>query len=482
MKHFATFILDRNQKIYVAIAVERIIQTTCVSKALQPLPGAIEFLEGVMDLNGEPLPVVNLKKRLGLPSTGWDASSKVAVIMLFERPFGILFDDIQEVMGVEDHGIVPIHAALQPPNPIFSHLIKPEGRPHHFNLLDLGTLFRQDEATRAAMLEGMRPIEPSAPRPQASFVLFSCGSQRYGIPVSNSRELTFTSELDTAFKSHLFAGAIHLRTETIPIFKSHRLLLGQSADVPLPEMGRILILTTETAVSGMVVDEVHELARVFVDEILPMPDGTAAHTRGIYSTPGKPDTLILDIPNLLGPHAEEILAVANLNEKAPIKETVQRDTHQHLITEKGYLVFSIGKKFAVELRHIQEIIDEHAVLATPDSRGYKSGFINLRGRVIPVVNLRYFYGFTEDRESTPDKKLIICTVDAHCIALEVDTIITISKQEKYYAAPSLRRELAAKRDTLDRLINFYTDTGESLHALAVNIPILIKNHLAHKGE
>ena len=482
MKHFATFILDINQKIYVAIAVERIIKTTRISAALQPLPGAIESLEGVMHFNGDPLPIVNLKRRLGLPSTDWDATSKVAIIMLFDRPFGILFDDIQEVMGIEDHGIIPIHAALQPLNPIFSHIIKPEGRSHHFNLLDLGALFRQDEATRAAIFQGMHPIEPSVPRPQASYIFISCGGQRYGILVSNSRELTFTAELDTAFKSHLFAGAIHLRTETIPIFNSHRLLLGQNADVPPSETGRILILTTETTVTGMVVDEVHELARVFVDEILPMPNGTATHTRGIYSAPGKPNTLILDIPSLLSPHTEEILAVANLNEKPSTNKTIQRDHHQHLITEKGYLIFSIGKKFAVELRHIQEIINEHAVLAAPDSRGYQSGFINLRGRVIPVVNLRYFYGFTENRERTPEKKLIICTIDAHCIALEVDTIITISKQEKYYAAPSLRRELAAKRDTLDRLINFSTDTGESLHALAINIPILIKNHLSPQGE
>lgn len=67
MKYFATFTLDRDNDINVALAVESITRTIPVLDALQPLPGSVDFLEGVMHLNGEILPVVNLKKDSGSP-------------------------------------------------------------------------------------------------------------------------------------------------------------------------------------------------------------------------------------------------------------------------------------------------------------------------------------------------------------------------------------------------------------------------------
>jgi purine-binding chemotaxis protein CheW len=478
MKYFATFTLDIDKDIDVAIAVESITRTTPVSDALQPLPGSVDFLEGVMHLNGALLPVVNLKKRLGLPSSSWSATSKVAVITVFNQPCGILFDDIKEVLRVEDDAVIPIHAALQSSDPIFSHIIKPKGRTGHFNLLDLGALFQQD----AMAISGFQASEPSVPRPCEPFIVFSCDGQRYGIPVENSRELTFLSEIDETFKNNVFIGAIHLRRETIPILETHRLLLGQSVAGPLPDEGKILVLSAHEMLAGIVVDEVLELVRLYNDEILPMPEESKGNTRGIYPCQDKPDIMLLDIPSLLAPHKRELSSVAHLTEQEATAETIGRPGSQHLITENGYLVFSIGKKFAVELRYIQEIIDNHAVMPTPDSRGYRRGVINLRGRVVPVISLRHFYSFPEDENAMDEKKLIICTSNGQYLALEVDSIITISKQEKSYAAPSLRRELADKQDTLDRLINFALETEKAQHALAVNIPILIKNHLAISGE
>lgn len=482
MKYFATFTLDRDKDINVALAVESISRTTPVSDALQPLPGSVDFLEGVMHLNGEVLPVVNLKKRLGLPSTSWNANSKVAVVTLLDQPCGILFDDIKEVLRVEDNAVIPIHASLLSSDPIFSHIIKPKGRTSHFNLLDLGVLFQQDDAAQTTAISEFQACTPSVPRPCEPFIIFSCDGQRYGIAVENSRELTFLSEIDETFKNHVFIGAIHLRRETIPVFETPRLLLGRSADGPLLEEEKILILNASEMVAGIVVDEVHELVSIYDDEVLPMPDESRGNILGIYQYEGRPDIMLLDIPSLLAPHKRELSSVAHLTRQESTTETALRSGCQHLITENGYLVFSIGKKFAVELRHIQEIIENHVVMPTPDSQGYRRGIINLRGRVIPVISLRHFYSFPDDQNATDERKLIICKVEAHYLALEVDSVITISKQEKYYAAPSLRKELAEKQDTLDRLITFSIGTEKPQHALAVNIPTLIKNHLASSGE
>lgn len=64
------------------------------------------------------------------------------------------------------------------------------------------------------------------------------------------------------------------------------------------------------------------------------------------------------------------------------------------------------------------------------------------------------------------------------VALEVDTIVTIYKQEKYQNAGSLNPDLAKVADTLDRLIVFDNAVASREHVLVMNVHNLIRNHLA----
>jgi purine-binding chemotaxis protein CheW len=83
-------------------------------------------------------------------------------------------------------------------------------------------------------------------------------------------------------------------------------------------------------------------------------------------------------------------------------------------------------------------------------------------------------------------KLIICRAHDQTVALEVDQIVTIYKQEKYHATPSLHPRLAARKDTLDRLIEFKGEDngGDRIveHVLVVNIYNLVRNHLELGAE
>jgi purine-binding chemotaxis protein CheW len=145
-------------------------------------------------------------------------------------------------------------------------------------------------------------------------------------------------------------------------------------------------------------------------------------------------------------------------------------------------VFSLQKNFALELKDVQEIIEDEEVLAIPGDSGFHSGVIYLRGKIVPVVDLRKFFDFPERRAEGDEKqKLIICSGHGWTVALQVDSIVTIHKQEKYHATPSLHPRLADKKDTLDRLIEFEGENGSVEHVLVVNVYSLVRNHL-ESGE
>ncbi|HEX2865839.1 MAG TPA: chemotaxis protein CheW [Ignavibacteriales bacterium] len=70
---------------------------------------------------------------------------------------------------------------------------------------------------------------------------------------------------------------------------------------------------------------------------------------------------------------------------------------------KQYLTFRLGEEtFAVDVSEVREIIDDVSLTKIPQTPDYFSGVINLRGNVLPVINLRTKFGmpFTETTKDT----------------------------------------------------------------------------------
>ena len=108
--------------------------------------------------------------------------------------------------------------------------------------------------------------------------------------------------------------------------------------------------------------------------------------------------------------------------------------------------------------------------------GFDRRVLNLRGSVVPVIDLRAFYGYA-DADAPRESKLIIGRDRDRIIALEVDGIVTVYKQVQYKETPSLNPRLSDKKDTLDRLIDFADESGLHEHVLVVNLKSLMDNHL-----
>jgi purine-binding chemotaxis protein CheW len=61
-----------------------------------------------------------------------------------------------------------------------------------------------------------------------------------------------------------------------------------------------------------------------------------------------------------------------------------------------YLVFHLGsEEFGIQVLKVREIMGVQGITAVPQMPAYIKGVINLRGKVIPVVNLRLKFGLPE---------------------------------------------------------------------------------------
>ncbi len=96
---FASFLLDKTQGLEIALRAESVTEATPITGTIRQLPASLDFVEGIMHLREEAIPIINLKKRLGLVHQEYETGAMVAVVKLFHRRYGLLFDDIKEVFA-----------------------------------------------------------------------------------------------------------------------------------------------------------------------------------------------------------------------------------------------------------------------------------------------------------------------------------------------------------------------------------------------
>lgn len=469
----ASFLLDRELGVEIALPAAMVREATHLSSEIRPVSAANDFFAGVMRLRDDIIPLINLKKRLGLARTDHERNARVAVVQLPGQRYGLLVDDIRDVLRVDDSAFVTLSPALRKEDRLVTRLVKLDGGRRVLDLLDVRYLLPGAEEESPAMTSA--PQERSGSR--VRHVVVANQDQEYGIPVSCCQEITFVGDIDETFRSGILAGALQLRGSTIPVLNSGH-LLGSSAECSVEdERCRILVLNFNDVRFGLIVEEIREILTVMDVDILPMPAGDG-RVGGICELPGGRNVMLLDIARLVENHWHKLSSMARLGGDLD-EEMAERGNgaQHHLITEHCYLVFSIAKHFAIELRDVQEIIECDRLLRIPCAGGHTRGVINLRGQVVPVINLRAFYQYPRPAQGSHGGKLIISRCAAGTVALEVDSIVTIYKQEQYYATPSLNPQLSPRKDTLDRLIEFDGQDGFREHVLVVNVENLITNHL-----
>jgi purine-binding chemotaxis protein CheW len=91
-------------------------------------------------------------------------------------------------------------------------------------------------------------------------------------------------------------------------------------------------------------------------------------------------------------------------------------------SEEQVVVFELaGESYGVEIGHVQEIIRPPSITAVPRAPRYVEGVINLRGRVIPVINLRTRFGLPE-ADTSRTARIVVLEIDGHTIGAAVDAV------------------------------------------------------------
>ncbi|MDI9493606.1 MAG: chemotaxis protein CheW [Bacillota bacterium] len=100
-------------------------------------------------------------------------------------------------------------------------------------------------------------------------------------------------------------------------------------------------------------------------------------------------------------------------------------------TQKGrFLTFSLDEEvYGIEIQHVTEIIGMQTITRVPEVPEYVKGIINLRGKIIPVIDVRLKFG-REPMEYNERTCIIVIDINDVSVGLivdKVDEVLTIEE-------------------------------------------------------
>ena len=86
------------------------------------------------------------------------------------------------------------------------------------------------------------------------------------------------------------------------------------------------------------------------------------------------------------------------------------------------VTFSIGEEeFGVDILKVQEIIRTMEITKVPRAQDFVEGVINLRGKVIPIIDLRRRFGL-DSKPHDKDTRIIVIEINNMIVGFVVDSV------------------------------------------------------------
>jgi purine-binding chemotaxis protein CheW len=450
-RQFVTFIAGDEVFAVDMAPVQEIIRVPEVVR----VPLAPTALDGLSNLRGKVLPIISLRRIFGFAEQEHDDSTR-ALVIDFGQPLGFVVDRVASVVGVEPsrvEGVETIRGTVN--TELLSGIIKDVGGHAMIMVLDFAKLIAQEfeEIAAVARSAGISRSLTTAAEDEAEesndelqLVSFDVAGQEYAVDIADVQEIVQIPEQIVHVpqsEAHV-VGVMTLRNRLLPLVSLRRMfgLPSQEAN----ENSRIVVVALGSVSVGVVMDNVNEVLRVAKSDVDAMPgllvrEGELADISAICRLEG-------------GKRLVSIISAANLFNHSSVKEALKNldklriDEHRDASADQDddasdddeqVVVFRLDKEeFGVPIDSVQEIVRVPEELThVPRAPSCVEGVINLRGAVLPVIDLRRRLGLPTV-ERSDRQRVMVFLIDGMRTGFIVDSVAEVLKIHKTEIEPAPR--------------------------------------------
>lgn len=459
ISQFVTFLVGEEVFAVEMAPVQEIIRVPEVLR----VPLAPATIEGLANLRGKVLPIISLRRIFNFPEQAHDESTRAVVVDL-GQPLGFVVDRVASVVGVEASKIEDIGTIRSSVDTnLLSGLIKDVNGHAMIMVLDFHKIIQRElaEISDGSKKEALTDALPGTmdeekgdegTSDELQLVSFDVAEQEYAIAIEDVQEIVQIPETIIHVprsESHVI-GVMTLRSRLLPLVSLRRMF--QLPDRALDEKSRIVVLALGNASVGVAVDGVSEVLRVAKADVDAMPamlacDGDLSDISEICRLgDGKRLVSIITVRNLFDHSAiKEALNTVNDMDQETDKEAADQDNDQD--DDEQVVVFRLDKaEFGVPIKSVQEIVrvpDE--LIRVPNTPVFVEGVINLRGSVLPVIDLRLRLGLS-GAERSDRQRIMVFLLDGVRTGFIVDHVAEVLRIPKAAIEPAPK--LSSKQGSL----------------------------------
>jgi purine-binding chemotaxis protein CheW len=428
---------------------------------LARMPLVPPCLLGLANLRGIVLPVMSLRVLLHLPDLEANEQSRV-VVLRGDPPVGFVVDRIDRLMQIAADQLEPYEAEADTDSALDGVIkgIEGEGTIKILSLLRLlAGQFTQLGVPAAG--SASRPLvtttsSAAAPaRALVSLLSLSLGQQEYALPLDRVREIIplpdHIAELPRQETAVL--GVVTLQDRLLPIV-SLRTLLGLPAAGDRQLRRKVVVVSLGNGAVGVVADATREILRVDPDVIDPAPalltrgEGEAEISSICRIDNGRRLIALLSPDQLFRPDLiRRILA------EQGVANEPESQSEASVMAQEQFIIFRLGKQeYGIPIASVAEIARlPEDITRLPKAPSFIDGVMNLRGSVVPIINLRrrFELGATEHVVS---QRILILAVGGVTAGFVVDGVSEIMKAQidSIRPAPEVSQE---QMRLISRVIN-----------------------------
>jgi purine-binding chemotaxis protein CheW len=443
---YVTFYVEQEFFAFPLASVLEIIRVPATVK----VPMAPKSLVGLANLRGSVLPVLDLRQILAFQQTDYSDATRVLVADV-GTPVGLVVDRVAQVLNVERDKIESTETVQSTVKAdLLTGVVKDAGGRSLVQLLDVQRCVSLEFAAvvecarrgaRAAGNAALADTETIGARDEAEkeddsvqIVSFVVDNQEYAFSIADVQEIVRVPEnISRVPRADAnVIGVINLRNRLLPLVGIRRIFGLAEGD--LNENCRILVVTlggdnNKNDSVGIVVDEVREVLRVdpSVRDRVPAlltQNGLESQIESVCRLEDGKRLVSVIAAKALFEHQVVQSAMENTrsDSDAEGKQTQAQEEHQEE-DENRLVVFHLAdQEYGVIVDTVQEIIRVPEEMSrVPKTEEFIQGMVNLRGSVLPVLDMRIRFGMK--RADRNDRQRILVLNEAgQCTGFIVDSV------------------------------------------------------------
>lgn len=268
-----SFLLDDKEYAININFVQEVIE----EKEITSVPKSPEYMEGVIDLRGHIIPIINLRKILGLKEREKKEDTKIAVVEVAETRFGIVIDSVKEVLNIHKFDIEPVPQFSVEKIEFLEGVAKTKDR--LVMLFNLNKILKKEELQEIKTEEKL-PGEVSKETDILQVISFFIAQECYGLDIKFIQEIIIPPKITSVPNTPNFLkGVINLRGNIVPVIDIREFLGLPKKEIT--NSTRIIVTTHNGDIAGIIIDAVHQVMK-FSKEIIEPPLSTLEEKKAEY--------------------------------------------------------------------------------------------------------------------------------------------------------------------------------------------------------